>query len=139
MAWWLMVFTACGDDAVLPTTWVRVDGRRVRVEVADEPGERERGLMFRERLGRSRGMLFVFPRAEPRQFWMRNTRLPLSIAYLDPRGRVLNIADLHPLDETPVPSAGAALYALEMNEGWFERRGVEPGDVVTGLPPAADR
>jgi uncharacterized membrane protein (UPF0127 family) len=79
----------------------------------------------------------VFPRPEPLSFWMRNTYIPLSIAFIDAEGRILNVEDMAPRDETGVPSRGAALYALEMRKGWFADRGVVAGARVTGLPPAS--
>ena len=80
------------------------------------------------------GMLFVYPNSAPRSFWMENTSIPLSIAFLDETGRVLNIENMTPHDRTGVPSAGSAMYALEMNRGWFERNGVQVGAVIAGLP-----
>jgi uncharacterized membrane protein (UPF0127 family) len=79
-------------------------------------------------------MLFLFPRDDVQAFWMRNTTLPLSIAYADRRGRIVRIADLEPLDERPVTSIAPARYALEMNRGWFAAHGVAAGDQITGIP-----
>ena len=76
----------------------------------------------------------MFPSATIQQFWMRNTTLPLSIAYADEHGRIVRIADLEPLDEHPVTSLGPARYALEMNRGWFAAHGVVAGDEITGIP-----
>ena len=119
----------------LPKVTLTVGGRSVTAEVADEPAERERGLMFREALAPDAGMLFVYPDARERAFWMKNTPLPLSIAYLDAQGRVVRISDMTPLSTDSVPSGAPAAYALEMAQGWFA--GVQEGDVVTGLPPMA--
>ncbi len=107
----------------------------VMVEIADTNAERQRGLMERDELAEDAGMLFVFDREEPRSFWMRNTRIPLSIAYIDAEGRIVDIKDMEPFDETPVPSAEPAQYALEVNQGFFAEQGIEVGDVAE-LPPA---
>lgn len=103
---------------------------RVRAEIADEVEEQTRGLMFRESLGEERGMLFVYPDEQVRSFWMRNTLIPLSIAYMDAEGRIIDIQDMKALDdEAPhYVSAKPAQYALEVNQGFFEEHGVEVGD-----------
>jgi uncharacterized membrane protein (UPF0127 family) len=128
---------ADGKPQTLPITRIKVGGHPVDAEVAATPPERQLGLMYRFNLPSDRGMLFVFPRPEPLSFWMRNTFVPLSIAFIDADGRILNIEDMAPRDETGVPSRGAALYALEMRKGWFADRGVVAGARVTGLPPAS--
>lgn len=97
------------------------------VEVADEPEERQRGLMYRDDLAEDHGMLFVFPGAETRSFWMKDTRVPLSIAYISSRGEILEIYDMEPLSLDPVRSRYPAQYALEVNQGAFERNGIVPG------------
>jgi len=112
---------------------------RLRVEIADDPAERSRGLMHRAAIGEDDGMLFVYAQEAPRSFWMENTSIPLSIAYLDLSGRILNIEHMIPFDRSPVPSAGPALYALEVNQGWFATHGVKQGARVQGLPPAAEK
>ena len=128
---------ADGKPQALPITRLKVGGHAVDAEVAATPHERQIGLMSRFNLPADRGMLFVFPRPEPLSFWMRNTYIPLSIAFIDAEGRILNVEDMAPRDETGVPSRGAALYALEMRKGWFADRGVVAGARVTGLPPAS--
>jgi uncharacterized membrane protein (UPF0127 family) len=133
---------ACGgrgdaDAPELPTAKIIVGNHQIEVEVADTPATRSRGLMFRESLPADGGMLFVFPSEQPLQFWMRNTQLPLSIAFADDSGRIVRIADLEPLSEALVPSGVPARYALEMNRGWFARHGVQPGDAMLSLPAAA--
>ena len=102
----------------------------VRVEIADDPLERERGLMDRTSLGEDRGMLFVFPREQPLSFWMKDTKIPLSIAYIDSNGRITDILDMKPLDDEPphYTSSEPVLYALEVNQGFFDERGVKVGD-----------
>jgi uncharacterized membrane protein (UPF0127 family) len=108
------------------------DGTRteVQVEIADERAEQQRGLMERTELAENAGMLFVFDRDAPRSFWMRNTLIPLSIAYIASDGSIVDIQDMQPLDETSHPSAEPAQYALEVNQGFFAERGIEVGNVV---------
>lgn len=120
--------------ARLPVEWLEVGPHRISAEIARLPGERERGLMYREELPPDHGMLFVFPRERILGFWMRNTTIPLSIAYADSAGRILRIADLEPLDERPVSSVGPARYALEMRRGWFREHGVAVGTHIRGIP-----
>jgi uncharacterized membrane protein (UPF0127 family) len=102
----------------------------VRVEIAEDASERARGLMYRTALAENRGMLFVFPREERLSFWMKNTLIPLSVAFMDSEGRIVDIQDMKPLDDDPPSyvSAEPARYALEVNQGFFEEHGVEVGD-----------
>ena len=102
----------------------------VKVEIADDPAERQRGLMERTALAENAGMLFVFNREQQLSFFMRNTLIPLSIAYIDGGGRIVDIQDMQPLDVTPHPSSAPARYALEVNQGFFREHGVEVGDTV---------
>lgn len=107
-------------------------GERVElsVETADDDAERQRGLMQRTKLAENAGMLFVFGRERTLSFWMKDTLIPLSIAYLDADGRIIDIQDMKPLDETGHPSAEPAQYALEVNQGFYEERGIRVGDTV---------
>ncbi|NRA07663.1 MAG: DUF192 domain-containing protein [Myxococcales bacterium] len=136
----LLLGSACGERApaaapsVLPQTRIRVGNVDAQVEVAATPAVRKRGLMFREVLAADHGMLFIFPDERLRVFWMRNTRIPLSIAYADSGGRIVQIADMEPLSEGSVPSGVPARYALEMNRGWFARHGVRVGDTIRRIP-----
>jgi len=104
----------------------------VRVEVADDLFERARGLMYRKALGVNRGMLFVYPEEQELSFWMKNTLIPLSIAFIDSERRIVDIQDMKPLDDEPPSyvSADPAQYALEVNQGFFEEKGVKVGDRV---------
>ena len=108
----------------------RVDSIPISIEIADSDFLRNRGLMFRESMGEDEGMLFIFPEADQRGFWMKNTYIPLSIAFLDDRGAILNIADMTPHDLVTTYSEGQSRSALEMNQGWFERNGIVPGSRV---------
>ena len=102
----------------------------VEVEIADDDAERQRGLMERTALAENAGMLFVFEREQSLSFWMRNTLIPLSVAYIDSEGRIVDIQDMQPLDDTSHPSAEPARYALEVNQGFFAERGVRVGETV---------
>jgi uncharacterized membrane protein (UPF0127 family) len=119
--------------AGLPTVTLTVNGQTVVAEVATTVQDRATGLMNRFSLQQDHGMLFVFERAEILHFWMKNTYIPLSIAFLDANGRILNIEDMAPQTETTHPSKGPALFALEMRKGWFLERGIKAGDRVEGV------
>ena len=135
---WL-VACAWGQSAPMPTappaTALTIGTATASVEIADDPAEREHGLMKRATLGADQGMLFVYPDERPRNFWMKDTSLPLSIAYLDAQGRIVRIADMTPFDTSVVPSVRPAMYALEMNQGWFTRHAIQVGASVKGVPP----
>jgi len=121
----------------LPTTALTANGHKITAEVASTPETRATGLMNRFSLKPDNGMLFVFERPEPLAFWMKNTFIPLSIAFLDVEGRILNIEDMAPQTEMSHWSRGPALYALEMRKGWFVERGIKPGDRVEGVGKTA--
>jgi uncharacterized membrane protein (UPF0127 family) len=139
----LMVGQLLGQQSAqvpLPAIMLSVGGKAVFAEVADDPQERETGLMFRKSLAPDSGMLFVMPEPEHAAFWMKNTTLPLSVAYINQSGMILEIHDLRPLDERPVPSAFSNIaYALEMEQGWFARNRVLAGDRIKGLPALTGR
>lgn len=122
---------ATGDLAIATLS---INGHKITAEVAATPEHQARGLMHRFRLKPDHGMVFVYERAEAVSFWMKNTYIPLSIAFITADGRILNLDDMAPQDETPHRSKGPVLYALEMRKGWFAERGIAPGDVVLGLP-----
>ena len=126
----LLALTAAGcgsDDGRVRLT---VGGEQFDVELAVTPEQRRQGLMFRERLGEREGMLFVFDDEQTVSFWMRDTPLPLSIAFIDARGVIVHMADMEPYSEAPVPSRYPVRYALEVNKGALERAGIEVGDLV---------
>jgi uncharacterized membrane protein (UPF0127 family) len=100
----------------------------LRVEIARSAEEKQRGLMYRKSLAQGRGMLFIFDRDQLMSFWMKNTLIPLSIAYIRSDGSILEIWDLRPLDENPVRSSRGVRYALEVPQGWFDRVGIRAGD-----------
>lgn len=113
------------------TGTVYINGARLKVEIVDKPAERSLGLMYRKSLPKNRGMLFIYRRPKIMNFWMKNTYIPLSIAYIDKKGYIIAIYKMEPLDtEKDYRSPGPAIWALEVNQGWFERHGVSVGDRV---------
>ena len=122
-------------QAPLPTVSLRIGASTIKAEVADEPDERTIGLMGRTELTDGSGMLFVFRQPQALGFWMRDTLVPLSIAYINAAGLIREIHDLHPLDEAAAQSTFRDLvYALEVPQGWFHRNKILPGDRILGLP-----
>lgn len=103
----------------------------ITAEVARTESQREQGLMGRTRLGATEGMIFVFDRDEHLEFWMKNTPLPLSVAFLSVEGKILEIRDMQPFDLRTIRSRFSARYALEMNQGAFQKLGIADGDIMT--------
>ena len=126
-----------GAQAPLPVASVKVAGHALRVEVAATDAQRSRGLMHRDKLAQNDGMLFVFDDPGYHAMWMMNTLIPLSVAFIDGEGRILNILDMEPQTLDPHAAAGPARYAIETNKGWFAQRRIKAGDLVTGLPKPA--
>lgn len=122
--------------AQLPEVTLEIKGHKLTAEVAATEAQRATGLMQRRMLPENRGMLFVFPYTSPQSFWMMNTYIPLSIAFIDEAGVIVSIADMKPLTTDTHNSAKPAKYALEMNQGWFAKRGIKPGAKVGGLEKA---
>lgn len=106
----------------------------IRAELAITPEQRQQGLMFRRDLASHQGMLFVFEEPQPQCFWMRNTPTPLTIAFVADNGNIVNLADMKPFDESSHCSTLPVRYVLEMNQGWFAKRGIKPGFKLTGAP-----
>jgi uncharacterized membrane protein (UPF0127 family) len=122
----------------LPAIELRIGEHKVSAEVAATEPARTQGLMYRKQpLAANAGMLFVFTAPGFHGMWMRNTYIPLSVAFIDERGVILNIADMMPLTTDSHTAAGFALYALEMNQGWFAAHGIGAGAKVLGLEAAA--
>jgi uncharacterized protein len=119
------------DDSPMPPrghAWVVINTDTVIAEVADTPESRRRGLMFRTELEGGRGMIFVFEEEGPQGFWMRDTYIPLDIAYLDRSQRIVDIQHMEPHTEDSYESEYPALFALEVPQGWFEAQGIRVGD-----------
>lgn len=118
----------------LPTTRLTAGFHLINAEVASTPEQRAIGLMHRPTMPANDGMLFVFERAGQQCFWMKNTLLPLSIAFLDDDGTVVNIEEMKPQTLDSHCSARPVRFALEMNQGWFGKRAIKPGAKITGAP-----
>lgn len=121
-------------------TWIETQAgeRAIEIQVALTEPERQKGLMFRDSMGEQQGMLFVFESPRPLGFWMKNTRIPLDIAYITPDGTIREIYPMYPFNENSVRSRRTDLsMALEMNQGWFAAHGVVPGQTIE-LAPVVD-
>ena len=126
------------ETSTLAITNSRGERAEFKVEIADENAEQKQGLSERTALAEDSGMLFVFDREQPRTFQMRETLIPLSIAFIDAAGFIIDIQDMKPLDQDVYPSAAPAQYALEVNQGFFREQGVEVGDEVELQAPQGD-
>ncbi len=118
----------------LPTILLRAGMHQITAQVAQTDAQRAVGLMYRKDMPQHEGMLFVFEQPGQQCFWMRNTLLPLAIAFLADDGSIVNIAEMKPLDETSTCSEKPVRFALEMNKGWFSQRGLKPGFKLQGAP-----
>jgi hypothetical protein len=123
-------------SAQLPTLELNAGIHLIRAEVANTFDARARGLMFRKALAPNSGMLFVFPELTAHCMWMRNTYVPLSVAFMDEQGTIVSIHDMKPHDETSHCAAKPARFALEMNQGWFAQKGIKAGARISGLDKA---
>jgi uncharacterized membrane protein (UPF0127 family) len=122
--------------AELPEIVVTIGGHKLTAEVAGTDAHRATGLMHRRMLPENRGMLFVFPDVAFHSMWMMNTYVPLSVAFLDRDGTIINIAEMQPQTQTTHSATRPAKYALEVNQGWFGKHGIKPGIKVEGLEKA---
>lgn len=124
--------TTSASSGLSTLTILASNGKKVGVnaETATTTAELEKGLMNRTAMGEDHGMLFVFPVEQQLSFWMKDTLIPLSVAFIDSNGRIVDIQDMQPQDLTNHNSAKPAQYALEVNQGFFRKRGVEVGDEV---------
>ena len=123
-----------GAAAELPTTKLTIGKHTLTAELAVSPVEMQTGLMNRFSLKPDHGMLFIYEQPQPLSFWMRNTYVALSIAFIGADGRIVDIQDMHPQSDDTHWSKTPAQYALEMKKGWFAERGIAAGDLVKGLP-----
>jgi uncharacterized membrane protein (UPF0127 family) len=132
----LAVSLSAFADARFRTGSVKVGNYPMKVELAIDDAQRAQGLMYRKSMPKEEGMLFVFDEPGYHSMWMKNTLIPLSVAFIDKDGVILNILDMEPQTEDSHMAAGPAVYALEANKGWFAGKKIKPGDKVTGLPKA---
>ena len=121
------------QQPTLPTIQLRAGMHLVKAEVADNFGTRMQGLMLRTSMGTNDGMLFVFDESTTHCMWMKNTLIPLAVAFMDDAGTIVTILEMKPHDETSRCATKPARYALEMNKGWFAQRGIKPGAKIGGL------
>jgi uncharacterized membrane protein (UPF0127 family) len=133
LAAFLLAFNA---RAELPEVGLTIGGHKVVAEVARTDATRTEGLMHRRILPENRGMLFVFRDVAVHAMWMMNTHIPLSVAFIDASGVIINIEDMKPHTQDSHPAAKPAKYALEMNQGWFRKRGIKPGAKIEGIERA---
>ena len=117
-----------------PVVELKAGMHLIRAEVAADYGTRMTGLMHRASMAQNAGMLFVFDEATQHCMWMKNTLIPLSVAFIDDQGAIINIEDMAPQTEDSHCAKRGARYALEMNRGWFAARGVKPGSRIGGIP-----
>ena len=132
----LLAISAAAACAELPQTALAIGSHKLTAEVASTDATRMTGLMHRRMLPENRGMLFIFPDVAMHGMWMMNTFVPLSVAFIDTKGVIINIEDMAPQTQDSHMAARPAKYALEMNQGWFRKRGIKAGDKVDGLDKA---
>lgn len=132
----LFVNAAAWAQGAMPVMELTAGFHRIEAEVAATDRDRQVGLMNRREMPPQRGMLFVFDHENTHCMWMRNTYLPLSVAFIDARGVIINIADMKPQTEDNHCAKVPARYALEMNVGWFAQRGIKPGMKLGGIDKA---
>jgi uncharacterized membrane protein (UPF0127 family) len=140
----LLFITGCKGDASPPAVispsptegivfekkTIKIRDKTLMVEIADTPEKRQIGLMYRKNLGENEGMLFIFFEEDFHSFWMKNTLIPLSIAFIKEDGTIVQIEDMEPETETTHPSKFPAKYALEVNKGWFKENNITAGDKI---------
>lgn len=132
----LLMWCASTASAQMPEIVLTLRGQKLITEVASNDSERAQGLMHRRMLPENRGMLFVFPESAIHGMWMMNTYVPLSVAFIDDHGVIINIEDMQPHTQNSHNAARPAKFALEANLGWYRKRGIKPGDKIEGLQQA---
>jgi uncharacterized membrane protein (UPF0127 family) len=128
----LLSLPAAAQD--IPVVQLNAGMHLIRAELAADFNTRARGLMFRASMPQNAGMLFIFDEAGAQCMWMKNTLIPLSVAFIDDAGAIINITDMQPQTEDSHCASRPARYALEMNRGWFAARGIKPGIRIGGIP-----
>jgi len=133
----IVAMSAQAQVTALPTTKLTAGIHLITAEVAADDPARARGLMFRQRLAPNHGMLFVFDSKSVHCMWMRNTLIPLSVAFIEDDGSIVNIEDMKPHDESSHCATKPVRFALEMDKGWFAQRGLKAGAKINGMPTKA--
>ena len=123
-----------GPQLDLPRVTLSAGIHQVDAQVAQTPDQRAHGLMFRKDMPQPEGMLFVFEQATVQCFWMKNTLLPLTAAFVADDGTIINLADMKPQTTDSHCSSKPVRFVLEMNQGWFAKKGVKPGSRLRGAP-----
>ena len=135
----LFAWLPASPRAELPAVPLSAGMHAIRAEVADSMGARMQGLMYRKSMPQNGGMVFVFDEAAIHCMWMKNTYIPLSVAFIDDAGAIVNIEDMEPRTEQSHCARRPVRFALEMNKGWFTQRGIKPGAKLRGLEKLAPR
>ncbi len=131
----LMIVAAPAFAQKHPVAQLNAGMHLIHAEVVSDYETRAQGLMYRKTLEKNAGMLFIFDEPALHCMWMKNTLIPLSVAFIDDRGAIVNIEDMEPQTEISHCAAQPVRYALEMNRGWFSARGIKPGARLGGMPP----
>jgi uncharacterized membrane protein (UPF0127 family) len=135
-ALFLLAAGASAQQASFGSTKLSAGMHLIKAEVAANDPQRQQGLMFREKMDSNSGMVFVFDQSNTQCMWMKNTLLPLSVAFIDDDGKIVNIEDMQPQTLDSHCSKKPVRYALEMNLGWFKQKNIKPGTTIEGLQPA---
>jgi uncharacterized membrane protein (UPF0127 family) len=134
-------FLATAQEAQMDLPRVKLSAgmHQIDSQVASTPGQRSTGLMYRKTMPQHEGMLFVFEQPTKQCFWMKNTLLPLTAAFVDDDGTIVNLEDMKPQTLDAHCSAKPVRFVLEMNQGWFAKKGIKPGSKLSGTPFEAKR
>ncbi len=130
----LAINSAFAQAQSLPSINLQAGIYKIEAEVASTPASRQLGLMHRVYLPTNSGMLFVFENKATHCFWMRNTKIPLAIAFIGDDGKIINIEEMNPMSDANHCPTAPIRYALEMNRGWFSQKGLSAGNVILGIP-----
>ena len=123
------VFLSCSKSKT-----ISINNVRLKVEIADTSKLRSKGLMFRKSLDEDKGMLFIFNKVKVVSFWMKNTFIPLSVAFINEDFKIIHIEDMSPLDEETIHTSLVSIkYAIEVNQGWFKKNDIKIGDKIKGI------
>jgi len=135
---WTLNYSVTGYASAPQQVSLTINGHKIVASVARTNAQREKGLMNQQKLGKNEGMLFVFPRVEYHSMWMKNTPIPLDVAFINQNGSIINIANMAAMSLTTHTAQQPAKYTLEMNAGWFHHHGAKAGDIVQGLSHAGE-